>query len=115
MRASLRAMTRKSSLRRAAQATSIFRTISPASITSRPSVWPQRLGCTWSSIWRAEAPASSYSRVVRRTFRMFPKPVSASAMIGSETARRSARTPASISSQVVSPTSGTPTRDAETP
>ena len=53
-----------SSDRRAATAARTLIAISSAGITSFPSMWPQRLGETWSSIWTALAPAASSSRTV---------------------------------------------------
>ncbi len=48
--ASVRAMMAKASSLRARQAASIFFTPSTSGITSLPGMWPQRLGCTWSSM-----------------------------------------------------------------
>ena len=56
-----------SSDRRAATAARTLITISPAGITSFPSMWPQRFGETWSSICTAFAPTASSSRTVSQT------------------------------------------------
>ena len=53
-----------SSDRRAATAARTLIAISSAGITSLPSMWPQRLGETWSSICTALAPTASSSRTV---------------------------------------------------
>ncbi len=53
-----------SSDRRAATAARTLIAISSAGITSFPSMCPQRLGETWSSICTALAPAASSSRTV---------------------------------------------------
>ena len=59
MRASVRAMMRKSREARDSAATRIFFTMSSVGITRRPGVWPHFLGNSWSSSWMALAPASS--------------------------------------------------------
>jgi hypothetical protein len=57
---------------RASTAARTFSTISAASITSLPSMWPQRLGATWSSMCSAATPAAAYSRTVRITLSGLP-------------------------------------------
>ena len=71
-RASVRAMRKKSGVRRASTAARIFETNSSREMTSLPSRWPQRLGETWSSMWMAATPRASYSRTVRVMFSSLP-------------------------------------------
>jgi hypothetical protein len=65
-------MMTRSGARRASTAARTFSTISAASITSLPSMWPQRLGATWSSMCSAATPAASYSLTVRMTLSGLP-------------------------------------------
>jgi hypothetical protein len=72
VRASLRAMIRKSGSWRAAAAARIFETYSSRPINSLLSRWPQRFGDTWSSIWIPAMPRASNSRTVRVTLSSLP-------------------------------------------
>ena len=108
VRASVRAMMRKSGSCRAAQAAWILLTISWASTTWRPSICPHFFGILWSSIWMAAAPARSYSRTVRTRLTTLPKPVSPSQITGMETAAHMSLARSAISLMVIRPTSGAP-------
>ncbi len=106
--ASVRAITSRSSSRRASTAARTRPTISWAGTSSLPSKCPHRLGAAWSSSWMASAPARSSSRTVLVTFTALPNPVSASTTSGTETASRMAATWETSSVRVTSPMSGTP-------
>ena len=59
VRASVRAMIRKSSSSRASAAALMRPVISSSSTRRRPASWPHFLGQAWSSIWIAETPVRS--------------------------------------------------------
>ncbi|CFN82054.1 Uncharacterised protein [Bordetella pertussis] len=107
-RASVRAMMRKSSSRRASAAALIFDTISDSGATLLPAKWPQRLGNTWSSSWMASAPARSSTRTVCHTLTALPKPVSASTIRGNSTASRMREVASATSRKPMMPRSGAP-------
>ena len=71
-RASVRATITKASSRRASQAAFTFATISADETSYLPLMWPQRIGCTWSSMWMPAAPACSKARIVRRMLSALP-------------------------------------------
>ena len=79
-------MITKSGSSRASSAALIFASHSAGGTTALPAMWPQRLGKTWSSMKRPATPAFSYRRTARATLVTLPKPVSASASIGSAVA-----------------------------
>ena len=64
-------ITRSGSVRASSAARS-FITASSVGITCLPAMNPHFLGNTWSSRWRAAAPAASHARTVRRTLMTLP-------------------------------------------
>ena len=94
--------------RRASKAARNLPCISLAGITPLPCKCPHRLGNVWSSSWIMLAPQRSNSNTVRRVLSAFPKPVSASTMMGNWTRSAKAASVCATSDAVTKPISDRP-------